>query len=525
MDLIKRLFASSDFMPHGYCYMWNQRLVLLHVISDVLIALAYLSIPITLMYFLRKRRDLPFNWMFGCFGVFILACGATHAMEVWTLWHATYWLSGVVKAVTAVASVPTAILLVRLIPQALSLPSPAALRREIEERKRAERALQDAANQLEYRVLSRTEDLRRSEERFRLMVENVKDYAILTLDPEGNVSSWNAGARRTKGYDEHEIIGRHFSTFYPSDARESGKPEMELKVASNVGSYEDEGWRVRKDGSQFWAHVVITAMRSQQGALLGFSKVAHDLTERKKADDAIQTTRTQLAHMARVKTVGELTASIAHEINQPLTAVVADANACRRMLDSDTPDMREVRQAVVDIAENGTRASEVIKRVRALLKKATPEKSRIDINEIIEAVVTLAKTEADKQHIAIHTALASDRPFVWGDKVELQQVVLNLLVNGIEAMVPVSDRPRVLQITSQLGESGEVNVSVQDSGIGFRPEQMGSIFETFFTTKQGGMGMGLPISRSIVEAHGGKLWATSNRAGGATFQFTLAVAA
>jgi C4-dicarboxylate-specific signal transduction histidine kinase len=229
--------------------------------------------------------------------------------------------------------------------------------------------------------------------------------------------------------------------------------------------------------------------------------------------------------MARVKTVGELTASIAHEINQPLTAVVADANACRRMLDSDAPDMREVRQAVVDIAENGTRASEVIKRVRALLKKATPEKSRIDINEIIEAVVMLAKTEADKQHIAIHTALASGRPFVWGDKVELQQVVLNLLVNGIEAMVPVSDRPRVLQITSQLGESGEVNVSVQDSGIGFRPEQMGSIFETFFTTKQGGMGMGLPISRSIVEAHGGKLWATPNRAGGATFQFTLAVAA
>jgi PAS domain S-box-containing protein len=525
MDLLKRVFASNDFMPHGYCYMWNQRLVWLHVVSDVLIALAYLSIPITLVYFLRKRRDLPFNWMFACFGVFILACGTTHAMEVWTLWHATYWLSGVVKAVTAAASVPTAILLVRLIPQALALPSPAALRREIEERKRAENALQEAATQLEARVLARTEELRRSEERFRLLVENVKDYAIFALDPQGNVSSWNAGAHRTKGYEEDEIAGRHFSVFYPPAALASGKPELELKVATQEGSFEDEGWRVRKDGSQFWAHVVITAMRDQQEKLIGFSKITHDLTERKKAEEAIQATRTQLAHMARVKTVGELTASIAHEINQPLTAVVANANACRRMLDSDTPDMEEVRQAVVDIAESGTRASEVIARIRALLKKKAPEKAMLNINEIIQAVVALAKTEADRNSIVIHTALPWGLPPVMGDKVELQQVILNLLVNGIEAMVPVIDRARVLQISSQLGESGEVTVAVQDSGTGFTPEQMGSIFDTFFTTKQGGMGMGLPISRSIIEAHGGKLWATPNLTGGATFQFTLATAA
>src|SRR5258706_10982189 len=141
MDFLRAVFSPTDFMPHGYCYLWNANLLWLHAVSDTLIALAYFSIPITLVYFIRKRRDLPFNWIFVCFGVFILACGATHAMEVWTLWHATYWLSGVVKAVTAAASVPTAILLVQLIPQALALPSPAALRREIEERKRAENAL------------------------------------------------------------------------------------------------------------------------------------------------------------------------------------------------------------------------------------------------------------------------------------------------------------------------------------------------------------------------------------------------
>jgi PAS domain S-box-containing protein len=524
METLKSLFSSNGFMPHVFCYMWNQHLVLLHVISDSLIALAYLSIPITLTFFLRKRRDLPFNWMFACFGLFILACGATHAMEVWTLWHATYWLSGVVKAVTAAASVPTAILLVRLIPQALALPSPAALRREIAERTRAENALQQAAKELEARVVTRTEELRCSEERFRLLVENVMDYAIFALDVHGNVTSWNLGAHQAKGYSENEIIGRHFSIFYPTAIRESGKPELELKIAAKEGTFKEEGWRVRKDGSQFWAHVVITAMRDEQGKLIGFSKVTHDLTERKDAEEAIQATRTQLAHIARVKAVGELTASIAHEINQPLTAVVADANACRRMLDQDPPDLKEVREAVVDIADNGTRASEVIARIRALMKKGAPEKTRLNINEIIESVLALTKTEADRHHVLIQTALSSELPLVLGDKIELQQVILNLLMNGIEAMVPVIDRPRVLQITSQLGESSEVGIAVQDSGTGFAREQMGNIFETFFTTKPEGMGMGLPISRSIVEAHGGKLWATPINTGGALFQFTLAAA-
>src|SRR6202051_2950026 len=149
MEFLRTLFSANDFMPHGFCYSWNAGLVWLHVISDSLIALSYLSIPVTLVYFIRKRRDLPFNWMFVAFGVFILACGATHAMEVWTLWHATYWLSGAVKGVTALASVPTAILLVGLIPKALAIPSPEALRVEIAERKRTQEDLRKAKDELE----------------------------------------------------------------------------------------------------------------------------------------------------------------------------------------------------------------------------------------------------------------------------------------------------------------------------------------------------------------------------------------
>jgi PAS domain-containing protein len=195
MDFLKTVFSSDGFMPHGFCYLWNAKLVWLHVVSDSLIALAYLFIPITLVYFIRKRRDLPFNWMFVCFGLFILACGATHAMEVWTLWHADYWLSGAVKAFTALVSVPTAILLVRMIPRALALPSPEAMRSEIEARKSAQESLHVAKAQLEVRVVERTaeltkankvlvlevaerarveEELRRSEERFRLLVDTAR---------------------------------------------------------------------------------------------------------------------------------------------------------------------------------------------------------------------------------------------------------------------------------------------------------------------------------------------------------------
>jgi len=315
--------GSSPFIPHGHCYLWKPDLVWLHLISDLLIGLAYYSIPITLVYFVRKRQDLPFNWIFQLFGIFIIACGTTHFMEVWTLWHPIYWVSGTIKLLTATASVYTAVLLVQLVPQALALPSPAQLemanqelQQQVAERKRAEEALRLLNVELEERVNKRTAALTRSnqklaaglqsykqaqqalratEERYRLLVENVKDYAIFMLDSEGYIASWNAGAERIKGYRADEIIGQHFCRFYPAEDLKCGKPERELQVAEAVGRFEEEGWRVCKDGSLFWANVVITAMYDKANKLYGFSKVTRNITERKQAEEALQASLKDLA--------------------------------------------------------------------------------------------------------------------------------------------------------------------------------------------------------------------------------------
>ena len=541
MEFLRTLFSPNDFMPHGFCYSWNAGLVWLHVISDSLIALSYLSIPVTLVYFIRKRRDLPFNWMFVAFGVFILACGATHVMEVWTLWHATYWLSGAVKVVTAIASLTTAVLLVKLVPQALALPSPEKLRREIGERTRAQLELAQAKSNLELRVEERTAEitatnkvltqeilgrakteaqLRGSEERFRLLIEGVRDYAIFSLTPTGYITSWNAGAEHIKGYQAAEIIGQHFSLFYTQEDLERGKPQMHLLRAADEGRCEDEGWRVRKDGSRFWANVVITPLRDQKGTLIGFSKITRDLTERKQAENAVQEARSELARIARVTTVGELTASVAHEINQPLAAIVNNANACNRMLANESPDIEELREAVIDIAQSAARASEIVSHIRAFFKGTSQDKAQIDLNQIIQEVLSLTVAEAEKNRVAVKTELGSGLPPVLGTRVELQQVVLNLVMNGIESMTSVKG-DRKLQISSQQQEPGKLLVTVQDSGGGLDPQHAAHIFDSFFTTKPEGMGMGLPISRSIVEAHGGQLRLVPLPRQGATFQFTL----
>jgi C4-dicarboxylate-specific signal transduction histidine kinase len=246
-----------------------------------------------------------------------------------------------------------------------------------------------------------------------------------------------------------------------------------------------------------------------------------EMGERQRAEEALQTARSELAHVSRVMTLGELTASIAHEVNQPLAAVVTNAQACLRWLALETPRPDEARAAVERIVRDSNRASEVIQRIRALAKKAEPQMVALDINDVIREAISLEQREMLSQRVSLRTELASALPPVLGDRVQLQQVVINLVMNALEAMAPVTDRPRDMLIRSQQDDANEVLVAVRDSGMGIDSENADRLFNAFFTTKPTGMGMGLSISRSIIVAHGGRLWVSPNADHGATFQFTL----
>jgi PAS domain S-box-containing protein len=261
-----------------------------------------------------------------------------------------------------------------------------------------------------------------------------------------------------------------------------------------------------------------------KGNFLGYRGVSTDITATIRADHAEQALRkaqVELAHVTRVTTLGEMTASIAHEVNQPLTAVVANAEACLRWLDRETPDLDAARCSVEWIIDDGNRASEVIRRIRALVNKTDIEKAPLDVNGVVSEVIALVQRELIGQRVSLRMELATALPMILGDRVQLQQVIINLVMNGIEAMQSVMDRPRELLIRSLQDETHGVVVSVTDCGVGISRENADRLFSAFFTTKSGGMGMGLSVCRSIVEAHGGRLSASANVGPGATFQFVL----
>jgi len=252
-------------------------------------------------------------------------------------------------------------------------------------------------------------------------------------------------------------------------------------------------------------------------------RVQERTKELRQANESLRERETELAHVTRVMTLGELTASIAHEVNQPLAAIVTNGNACLRWLAGQQPNFGEAKSAVERIIKDSYRASEVISRIRTLVKKAPPQNDRVDLNEVILEVLALAQNQARRKGVQVKRELADDLPPVLGDRVQLQQVILNLVVNGMEAIVNNKNGERELSISSAKDGSNNLIVAVRDSGPGLDPANLERVFDAFFTTKPDGMGMGLAISRTIIESHGGRLWATSNSPRGAVFQFTLPV--
>jgi C4-dicarboxylate-specific signal transduction histidine kinase len=246
-----------------------------------------------------------------------------------------------------------------------------------------------------------------------------------------------------------------------------------------------------------------------------------DVTAIRHAEEALRQAQAALAHVTRVMTVAEIAASIGHELNQPLSAIVMSGSAGRRLLLADPPKVAEAREAMERIVKDGRRAGDVIDRIRLLLRKGEPKKEPLDLNEVIHETLTLTRHELAQHQIAIQTDLSVNLPRVVGDRVQLQQVLVNLMLNGADAMSAIADRPRLLTLRSRTNGSGGIVMDVADTGIGLAAASRDRMFDAFFSTKPHGLGMGLSISRSIIEAHGGQLWATANDGPGATLHFTI----
>ena len=370
-------------------------------------------------------------------------------------------------------------------------------------------------------------DLQEREAKIRRLVDS-NIVGIVFWDVDGRIIDANQAFLDMVGYAREDLVsGRlRWTKLSPAEWRDADDQIIaELKTLGTLQPREKEYFR--KDGSR--VPVLVARALFEWKPDEGVSFVV-DMTDRKRAEERLRASeqrlldaQMELAHVTRVTTLGELTASIAHEVNQPLAGVVTNAEACLRWLDRGTPDLNKVRRSVEWIIDDGNRATEVIGRVRALAKKTHIEKAPLDINNVVREVIALVHGELSRHTVSLRMELAPALPIMRGDRIQLQQVIINLVMNGTEAMQSIADRPRELIIQSRLDETQQVLVSVTDCGVGIRAEDADRLFDPFFTTKASGMGMGLSICRTIVEAHEGRLWATTNVPHGATFQLTLPV--
>jgi PAS domain S-box-containing protein len=838
-EFFQKLF-DSEFTPHGQAYVVPPESIWVHVVSDAFIALAYFSILLTLVYFARQRSDLIGRGTFVLFGFFVFACGVAHLMEIWSVWFGTFRLVGVMKAVTGVAAVASALMLVKIAPQVVGLPSRekleqtrVALEGEKAERAREQSSWSDARKELKTQIEERsteaqaiknelalelaamdrlherglrlwaTPDLRsfheevvtgmialqnadlaafqlydpesgtpelaahrgfqqealeglrdvfgriaawdsalragqcvsiedvlaepnfephwaiaasagframqitplvnsngdllgfvsthfRQQRRFterdrRLslyyarqaaemievkradmakaksdlhlsqLIKGLNDYAIFMLDPAGRVVVWNQGAERIAEIDEREIVGKHFSVFFHPDELKSEKPGEAMRRAVAEGRFEDLTERIRKDGTRYWSQLTLTPLNDvTTGDLQGFAGVIQDITERKRAQDELRRSEAYLAEaqklsrtgswgwnvssgelywspetfhifgvnprdvkpshqlflefvhpddreyvertfetaareksefkmdfrivlsdgsarrlrsfgnpappeselddfvgavidvseqtvaeeafrnahaeFARVArlTIDEYAGSITHEIGESLDAISSNADFCYRLAEATRALPYEAREPLLTIVKEAGHANEVLSRARHDAARPSQEKVEFEIGDLILDVLALASRDLRRNRITVQTDLAENLPSVSGDRIELQQALLNLIVNAIEAMSQESDERRVLTIRaarSLVDGKEAVRIDVQDSGVGFESEERDRLFDPFYSTKPHRMGMGLRISRSIVEAHGGQLSASQNTGPGATFTCVLPLAA
>ncbi|MFC1859070.1 ATP-binding protein [Thermodesulfobacteriota bacterium] len=415
--------------------------------------------------------------------------------------------------------------------------------REIDQRKEAEEALRKARDDLEKRVEERTSDLtesvlelqkeiverkrveealRGSEEKYRTLTDNLSVGVFRsTPGPKGNYIEVNSAYMQMFGFDNKEtLLSLYANNLYqnPED-----RDIFSNKMLKDGAVNNEEIMFKRRDGTLFCGSVTAVTVKGDDGKVSHYDGILTDITDLKQANEEAQKRREEIAHLGRVATMGELSASLAHELNQPLTAILSNAQAALRFIAGDSADLDEIRDILEDIVADDRRAGKVIQRLRSLFRKGEFEKVSLDINDIVQEVVKQIHTEAMIRQVSIETTLDRSLAPVSGDRIHLQQVIINFILNASEAMMDMDDGPRKIIISTDKADKNMVKVGIHDNGTGIDLDNMDHIIEPFYTTKPKGMGMGLSINRTIINAHLGRMWAVNNPDRGATFYFTLPI--
>ena len=372
-----------------------------------------------------------------------------------------------------------------------------------------------------YEAFRLREASRNSEERYRTLHDN-NPAMYFTVDADGTVLSVNLFGAAQLGYTVDELLGAPVLQVFVPEDRAPVLSQLHACVQHPGQIVSWEFRKVRKDGSVLWVKEVARALQDTEGHTVVFI-VCEDITDRRRAEQQARQHQAELAHVARLSTMGEMAAALAHELNQPLAAIVNYTRGCERRIQAGTAQPEDLLQPLREVSEQALRAGEIIRRIRRFVRKAAPKEERVNLNDLVQEVARLAEPEGEQRGIHLRLDLGSSLPLVRVDTIQIEQVILNLVRNGFEAMEGNGTGAREVAIRTSAPESNVVELGVCDSGEGLPRDMVDKAFEPFFSTKTNGLGMGLGISRSIIEAHGGRLWATPNAQGGMTFRFTLPV--
>jgi PAS domain S-box-containing protein len=562
MDFLKALLGPANQLPHGFCLLWDANLVWLHVVSDAVIMLAYYAIPFGLVYFVRKRHDLAFHWIFLLFGAFIFACGTTHLMNIWTLWQPLYVLEGGIKLLTAGASIATAIILVPLIPKALALPSPSqlaaanqmllqqirerehveallhqwnadleqrvqertsdlvnaitTLQEEIAERLRAEDEVHQLNAELEQRIIERTAQFQRSETLFRGLLESAPDAMVITRS-NGCIVLVNRQVEEMFGYQRHELLDHPIEMLMPARFRDAhlkhrGHYVHDPQTRNMGGGLELYG--LHKNGSEFSVEISLSPLVSDEGMLV--SSAIRDVTERKQTEDALKRSAADLAHSNAELEQFAYVAS--HDLQEPLRAV----SGCMQLLQQRYQGQLDARadELITHAVDGSSRMQTLIRDLLAYARVSTRGRDLepIDSETVLkEALSNLATVLQESGAVVTHGAL----PTVAADPTQLLQVFQNLVGNAIKYR---GERPPEVHIDVE-HRAGEWQFTMRDNGIGIDPqyfERIFGIFQRLHTRREyPGTGIGLALCKKIIERHGGRIWVASQPKVSSTFCFTI----